>query len=155
MREAFSLLDRSSAGTVNRDDVSEMLSSLGLTTPVPTFFTPSTPHPLPLPTFLSTLSALLAPLSPPAELLAALSAFDDDDSGQIEVDEIKDALLNTAPEADVRSLTSRDVDAVLGEWVSRRAFGTGKKGKREAGDVFRYREWVGSLGPVGEGEKAT
>ena len=108
-----------------------------------------------LPTYLSTLSNLLAPLSPPSELLAAFDAFDDDDSGQIDVAELRDALLHTSPDIGEKALTEQEVNEVMEGWVGRRAFGKGLsagalKGKA---DVFRYREWVTGLGSVGEGGK--
>ena len=119
------------------------------------YFPPSHSQTITLPTYLSTLSNLLAPLSPPSELLAAFDAFDDDDSGQIDVAELRDALLHTSPEIGEKALTEREVNEVMEGWVGRRAFGKGLsagalKGKA---DVFRYREWVAGLGSIGEGCK--
>ncbi|MCJ1403326.1 hypothetical protein MMC11_006549 [Xylographa trunciseda] len=155
MREAFQILDRDSDGQVNRDDVVDMLGSLGLDTSGPSltpFFPPSRPSTLALPTYLSTLSNLLAPLSAPSELLAAFSAFDDDDSGQIDVSELRDALLHTSPETGEKAMTDREVDAVVDGWVGRRAFGKGLTagGIKGKGEVFRYRDWVGNLGSAGD-----
>ena len=116
------------------------------------FFPPSTPHPLSLPTYLTTLATLLAPLSPPNELLAALSAFDDDDSGQLDTDELLDAVINSRPENGARNMSEAEVEAVMDGFVGRRAFG-GKGSSK--GDVFRYREWVAGLSAVGDGAKAS
>ncbi|MCJ1478426.1 hypothetical protein MMC13_007106 [Lambiella insularis] len=156
MREAFQILDRDSDGQVTKDDVIDMLGSLGLNTSGPSlgpFFPPSRPSTVALPSYLSNLSTLLAPLSPSSELLAAFAAFDDDDSGQIDVSELRDALLHTGPEVGEQALNNREIDAVLDGWVGRRAFGKGLAGGaiREKGEVFRYREWVGNLGSVGKG----
>ena len=55
----------------------------------------------------------------------ALAAFDDDDSGQIDVAELRRALLMTGPdvgEEDLR-MSEREVDGILAEFSGRRAFG--------------------------------
>jgi hypothetical protein len=88
-------------------------------------------------------------------MLSAFSAFDEDDSGQIDVKELRDALLHTAPEPGEKPLTEREIDRVMGGFMGRRAFGKqqmGGMGKR--GEVFRYQEFVGSLaGGSAEEEK--
>ncbi|TKA74257.1 hypothetical protein B0A49_06465 [Cryomyces minteri] len=161
MRESFSVLDRHATGSVNASDVGSMLDQLGLDASpaaLAAFFppsnhpsNPSNPATMTLATYLRTLTTLLAPLSPPTELLAAFAAFDDDDSGQVDLGDLRDALLNTAPEAGTRRLSEAEVDGVVAGFSVRRAFGAkgmgGAGGKgRERGEVFRYREFVGSLG---------
>lgn len=122
------------------------------------FFPPGAAQTIPLPTFLTSIAELLSSLSPPEELLSAFSAFDDDDSGQIDVKELRDALLQTAPEPGVEPLNDREVDKVINMFSARRAFGkntAGGLGKR--GEVFKYQEFVGSVagGPEdGKTEKA-
>lgn len=111
------------------------------------------PHPLPLPVYLSQLSSLLAPLSPPSELLAALSAFDDDDSGQIDVNELIDAVANSRPEDGGRNLSRRDIESVMEGFVGRRAFGSFSTSNKGKGDVFRYRDWVANLGAAGASQQ--
>lgn len=151
MREGFQILDRDNDGLVNRDDVVDMLTNLGQdasTTATSQFFPPGAPQTLPLPTFLSTLSSLLAPLSSQTELINALAAFDDHDSGEIDVGELKDALLHTAPDPGERGVNAREIEEVLGGFVGRKAFGKEMKGSGGGGgrgEVFRYREWVGGL----------
>lgn len=89
---------------------------------------------------------LLATLSPSAELLSAFSAFDEDDSGQVDLGELRDALLHTAPEPGEEALTEREVDKVMNGFTGRRAFGKysgGGIGKR--GEVFKYQEFVSSV----------
>lgn len=164
MREAFEILDRDNDGQVTRDDVVDMLTNLGLPPSAQPFFPSNTSPSLPLATFLSTLSSLLTPLSPSSELLAAFAAFDDDDSGQIDVHELRDALLHTSQVecgggSHRAPLSVDEVETVLAGFSGRRAFGGGKglaapaKGSR--GDVFRYRDFVGSVvGSGGEGAKA-
>lgn len=104
-----------------------------------------------MPSFLHTISSLLAPLSSQTELLNAFAAFDDDDSGQIDITDLRDALLHTSPDAGEMALTDREVEQVVGGFRGRREFSKGMGsglGKRE--EVFRYREFVGSV--MGPGE---
>ncbi|KAL2052249.1 hypothetical protein ABVK25_007408 [Lepraria finkii] len=65
MREGFQILDRDNDGLVNRDDVVDMLTNLGQPSSASdiTPFFPGASQTIPLPTFLSTLSSLLAPLA--------------------------------------------------------------------------------------------
>lgn len=96
--------------------------------------------------FLNSIATPLAAMSPSAELLSALSAFDDDDSGQIDVVELRDALLHTAPDPGQQPLTALDVDKVINGFTGRRAFNkskTGGLGKR--GEVFRYHDFVNTI----------
>ena len=159
MREGFQILDRDNDGLVNRDDVVDMLTNLGQpssASDVTPFFPPGAPQTLPLPTFLSTLSSLLAPLSSQTELLNAFAAFDDHDGGEIDVGELKDALLHTAPERGERNLNPREVDEVLAGFTGRKAFSREQArsgGGQARGEVFRYREWVGGLMGAGEDKK--
>ena len=147
MREGFQILDRDNDGLVNRDDVVDMLTNLGQpsgASDVTPFFPPGAPQKLSLPNFLNSLAGLLVPLSEQQELLNAFAAFDEQDGGEIDVDELRDALLNTAPEAGERALSSRDVNEVLEGFTGRRAFGKGI-GAGSRGEIFRYREWVGGI----------
>jgi Ca2+-binding EF-hand superfamily protein len=156
MRESFSVLDRDNNGSVDASDVADMLSQLGLSA------TPSTlssyfsgAQSINLATYLNTLSDLLSGLSHPSELNAAFEAFDDGDDGQIDLSELKDALLHTAPEPGERRLTEREIDMVVEGFSGRRAFGKGGKGLNR-GEVFRYQEFVASItGGGAGGESAT
>jgi len=158
LREGFQILDRDSDGIIGREDVADMLTQLGLSaTPseIASFFPPSTPQTLTLPSFLNSLATLLTALSPPSELLSAFSAFDEDDSGQVDLAELRDALLHTAPDPGVTPLTEREVDRVMSEFAGRRAFGKptgGGMGRR--GEVFKYQEFVASVagGSNGDGK---
>ena len=128
------------------------------------YFPPGAPQTINLHTFLNTLSDLLAPLSSQEELLNAFSAFDDDDSGQIDLDELRDALLHTSPEAGESPLTDREIDDVLNGFTGKKAFGKrapksgGLGGGGRRGEVFRYQEFVGNItggtdtGPEGKAE---
>ena len=163
LREAFSVLDRDSDGQVDRSDVVDVFSSLGLdssSSAAAPFFPPGSPQTMTLPAFLNALGSILMGLSPPQELINAFAAFDDDDSGQVDVAELKDALTNTAPDSGVRVLTGRDVDTAIEGFTGRRAFGRGHNialpgmkgigngmgisGQRK-GDVFKYADFVGNI----------
>ena len=151
MRETFEILDQDNDMQVTREDVSHTLTNLGQedtsSSTIAAYFPPGDPNPLPLSTFLSALANPLSQLSSQAEFLNALSAFDDDDSGQIDVGELKDALINTSPEPGSlegsRALNEREVEMCVGGFCGRREFrkrGLGVQGKK--GDVFRYEEFV-------------
>jgi Ca2+-binding EF-hand superfamily protein len=146
MRESFSVLDRDNSGSVNSADVADMLSQLGLSATPSTLasYFPNGAQSINLATYLNTLSDLLSGLSHPNELNAAFEAFDDGDDGQIDLGELKDALLHTAPEPGERKLTEREIDMVVEGFSGRRAFGKGGKGLGR-GEVFRYHEFVASV----------
>ncbi|KAK3357239.1 hypothetical protein B0T25DRAFT_151349 [Lasiosphaeria hispida] len=153
MREGFQILDRDSDGVVGRDDIADMLNQLGLPanpSDVSAFFPPAAPQTMTLAPFLNSLAASLAALSPSSELLSAFSAFDDDDSGQIDPVELRDALLHTTPDPGERVLTTSEIDKVVSGFTARRAFAKSKAsnlGKR--GEVFKYQDFVTSV--VGNG----
>ena len=108
----------------------------------------------------------MASLSPPEELLAAFSAFDDDDNGQVDVEELRDALLNTAPEEGLgggRGLSEAEVERVMAGFTGRKTFGKmGRGGGRNQGlgalgnargEVFRYNEFVGTVAGGNKGSE--
>ncbi|KAK4151773.1 hypothetical protein C8A00DRAFT_16870, partial [Chaetomidium leptoderma] len=149
MREAFQILDRDSDGIVIREDVVDMLTQLGLpsnASDVSQFFPPSAPQTTTMAMFLNSIAASLSELSPSSELLSAFSAFDDDDSGQIDVAELRDALLHTAPEPGLQPLTALDVEKVIAGFTGRRAFSKNTAaGLGKRGDVFRYHDFVNTV----------
>ncbi|KAJ6082783.1 Calcium-binding EF-hand [Penicillium canescens] len=150
IREAFQVLDRDNDGLVNKDDVIDVLTTLGQdssSSTVSRFFPPGSGQTMNFPTFLNTLSGLMASMSPSQELLNALAAFDDDDNGQIDVGELRDALLHTAPEDGEIRLTERQIDEVFSGFTGRRAFGRGAKtaGMGKRGEVFQYRDFVRNI----------
>ncbi|EXJ78073.1 hypothetical protein A1O3_09234 [Capronia epimyces CBS 606.96] len=164
MREAFSVLDANSTGAIDAESVAETLQSLGLhESNLSQFFPPGQPPQLSLPQYLSQLANLLVGLSPQQELLNAFSAFDDDDSGQIDVVELRTALLGTAPDPGERPLTQKDIDRAMEGFTGRRILGknvigiAGVRGlnspaPKRGGDIFRYHEFVANLtgGPATE-----
>ncbi|RYP62162.1 hypothetical protein DL770_009635 [Monosporascus sp. CRB-9-2] len=112
------------------------------------FFPPGGPQTMTLAVFLNSIAASLAAMSPAAELLSALAAFDDDDSGQADLVELRDALVRTAPEPGERALTPAEVDKIVQDFSGRRAFtkhSVSATGAAKRGEVFRYREFVNSI----------
>lgn len=89
--------------------------------------------------------------------MAAFGAFDVDDSGQIDLAELRDAVLRTAPEAGSGlRLSDREVDNILAEFTGRRAFGAkGVSGKELGGggrgEVFRYRDFMATISGASQG----
>ncbi|EMR66779.1 putative calcium ion binding protein [Eutypa lata UCREL1] len=161
LRDAFQILDRDSDGVVNREDVADMLGQLGLPaspSDLSPFFPPGEPQTMTLAVFLNSIAASLASMSPSAELLSALSAFDDDDSGQVDLVELREALLRTPPEEPGQApLTPGEVDKIVRDFSGRRAFSkhavaATSSGAARRGEVFRYRDFVNSI--VGGGNSA-
>ena len=165
LREAFQILDEDNDGLVKREDISHTLNNLGQPcqqADITPFFPPGAPQTLPLSSYLSSLASLLAPLSGPKELLNAFAAFDDHDSGEVDVAELRESLLNTAPDPGERALSEREVQEAMKGFTGRRAFGRGQlknmAGGRmnleaapvDKGDVFKYQEWVGGITGSGD-----
>ncbi|QDS71123.1 hypothetical protein FKW77_009773 [Venturia effusa] len=153
MRESFAVLDRANSGSVTASDVSQQLAELGLDTSASAlsqYFPPGQPS-INLSSYLNLLCADLTALSRQEELLAAFSAFDEDDSGQIDVGELRDALLTTLPEPGEggRILSEREVDRVMDGFVGRRMFKKGAMGNNSGlggkKEVFRYGDFVGGI----------
>ena len=168
LRESFSVLDSNSNGSIDAASVSETLQSLGLhESNLSQFFPPGQSPQLSLPQYLTQLANLLVGLSPQQELLNAFSAFDDDDSGQIDVGELRSALSNTVPDPGERPLSQKDIDRAMEGFTGRRILGknvigiAGVRGlntpaPKKGGDVFRYQEFVANLtgGPATAQEQA-
>lgn len=110
-----------------------------------------------LPQYLNSLASALVAISPQQELLNAFSAFDDDDSGQIDVAELRRALLATPAEPGERALSEKDIDDALRGFTGRRILAKGgsglaglrtigaPNGRQKNGEVFRYHEFVSNL----------
>ncbi|KAI0528060.1 EF-hand [Xylaria bambusicola] len=148
LRDGFQIMDRDSDGVVNREDVMDMLTQLGLPanpSDISQFFPPGGPQTLTLAAFLNSIATVLVALSPASELLSAFSAFDDDDSGQIDVAELRDALLRTVPEPGERAPTPAEVDKIIAGFSGRRAFSKSSVGGQRRGEVFRYQDFVSSV----------
>ncbi|KAK9458819.1 EF-hand [Lipomyces oligophaga] len=106
IKESFTMLDGDRDGVISRGDLEQMLSSLGQ---IPSSATidkmmSNMPTPLQFPTYLTTMSSILARFSNnKEELIKAFSAFDDDDCGQADAEDLKEALIESG-------LTSDQID---------------------------------------------
>jgi Ca2+-binding EF-hand superfamily protein len=157
MRESFSVLDRSNSGQITKSDVSTTLSELGLDNSASTMsiYFPSGSSSLNLGAYLNLLSGDLARLSRQDELMAAFSAFDNDDSGQIDIAELKEALMTTAPESGA-PLSEREIEEVMEGFVGRRVLKKGQINSNLGGkkEVFRYADFTSSIwGTAGNGSQ--
>lgn len=171
MRDAFQVLDRDNDGLIDADDIAVMLETLGMNPATVTSFFLNGLNPedqtVNLPTFLTSIASLLEPLSSSQELFNALAAFDEDDSGQIDLDELREALLQSQPpSADGSSsepLSGRQLEEVVSGFTARRTFSRGAMSKsgpvpfagRGASrkEVFRYQEFVNSVRGAINGEE--
>ncbi|KAK4890701.1 hypothetical protein LTR27_010628 [Elasticomyces elasticus] len=157
MRESFEVLDASNSGTISAASVAAMLEQMGLPndpSSLRTFFPPGGPDKLNLARYLDTLAGPMSELSHPEELVAAFEAFDIDDSGQIDSNELRQALLQGG---ETSGLSEREIDNILGEFGGRRHFGgkgLGAHGGMGKGEVFRYREFMAGVGGTGVGGEA-
>lgn len=89
-------------------------------------------------------------MSRPEELISAFSAFDDNDNGEVDIVQLRDALMHTVPEqGNQKPLTKEEIDTVMSGFVGRKTFGKKSLGK---GEVFRYHDFIGAVhGDVGKG----
>lgn len=168
LRESFQVLDRDNDGTITREDVAEMLISLGLDASRATtdaYYPPSLgSDAINLPSYLNNIASLLEPFSSREELVNAFSAFDEDDSGQVDLEELKAALLDPALSgagSDGLKLTAQDIEDSVKGFTARKVFdaksakgnahGQWTGGRRP--DVLRYQDFVSNItGPVGQGQ---
>lgn len=95
---------------------------------------------------------MLAPLSSQQELVNAFAAFDEDDSGQVDVKELKDALMHTNPGDGEQPLDEREINEVIDGFKGRREFAKGIAGGRR-GEVFRYQDFISNVMGAGENDK--
>jgi myosin regulatory light chain 12 len=119
-----------------------MLSSLGLDSSPSSInaYLSSAPSPFNLASYLTHLSQQLSLLAPMSDLLAAFEAFDENDDGCVDVEELRSALTGMG-----ERMTDEEVDRAMKGFTKRR----GLRGK----DEFGYREFVGLLqGKGGDGE---
>ena len=70
------------------------------------------------------------------------------------MEELRDALLHTAPGPTGRAMSGRELDSVFEEFSARRTLAKGMVGKEAGrrGEVFRYEDFMAQM--EGAGEKA-
>ncbi|KAJ1736502.1 hypothetical protein H4S06_002195 [Coemansia sp. BCRC 34490] len=94
-KEAFGIFDNNSDSIIDRDDLREMLGSLGqnVTDSYIDAMVNEAPGPINFTMFLTLMGEHLSGTDPESEILAAFQAFDIDGNGLISADELKDALM--------------------------------------------------------------
>ncbi|KAG0662414.1 hypothetical protein C6P46_003360 [Rhodotorula mucilaginosa] len=120
-REAFNLCDQDGDGVISRSDLEGLLASLGAlpssdraksqsVNPDKLASLLSTPSSTPLnfTTFVTLLASHLSPLDPEPELLTAFASFDEDESGFVRVEDLKQALASGR-----EGLNEDEIDALL------------------------------------------
>ncbi|KAJ8103880.1 hypothetical protein POJ06DRAFT_243051 [Lipomyces tetrasporus] len=101
IKESFTMLDSDRDGNISAADLEQMLTSLGQYPSSQTISDMMTrmPSPLQFAPYLTAMSAILCQFSSKDELVTAFSAFDDDDSGHANVQELRDALIEAGVNA--------------------------------------------------------
>ncbi|KAJ2519874.1 hypothetical protein GGI11_002448 [Coemansia sp. RSA 2049] len=94
-KEAFGIFDNNSDSIIDRDDLREMLGSLGqnVTDSYIDAMVNEAPGPINFTMFLTLMGEHLSGTDPESEILAAFQAFDIDGNGLISADELKGALM--------------------------------------------------------------
>jgi len=154
MRESFEVIDISSSNLLTINNLKPILEQLNLDanpSSLSSFFPQGQSQSgLSLAKYLDILSEPMKEISEKEELLAAFEAFDVDDSGQVDVGELKDAVVRAG-------MNEKDVQVILDEFSGRRAFGakgitakdfnSGSNGRQGVGrgDVFKYRDFVAGI----------
>ncbi|KAJ1667384.1 hypothetical protein IW140_000903 [Coemansia sp. RSA 1813] len=94
-KEAFGIFDHNSDSVVDRDDLREMLSSLGqnVSDSYIDAMVNEAPGPINFTMFLTLMGEHLSGTDPESEILAAFQAFDIDGNGLIPANDLKDALM--------------------------------------------------------------
>ncbi|KAJ1857724.1 hypothetical protein GGH12_000668 [Coemansia sp. RSA 1822] len=94
-KEAFGIFDHNSDNIIDRDDLREMLSSLGqnMSDAYIDKMINEAPGPINFTMFLTLMGEHLSGTDSESEILAAFQAFDADGNGVIRADELRDALM--------------------------------------------------------------
>ncbi|KAJ2113232.1 hypothetical protein GGF48_005227, partial [Coemansia sp. RSA 921] len=94
-KEAFGIFDHNSDNIIDRDDLREMLSSLGqnMSDAYIDKMINEAPGPINFTMFLTLMGEHLSGTDSESEILAAFQAFDVDGNGVIRADELRDALM--------------------------------------------------------------
>ncbi|GAA5955732.1 hypothetical protein JCM8115_006837 [Rhodotorula mucilaginosa] len=110
-REAFNLCDQDGDGVISRSDLEGLLASLGQSVnpdKVASLLSTPSSTPLNFTTFVTLLASHLSPLDPEPELLTAFASFDEDESGFVRVEDLKQALASGR-----EGLNEDEIDALL------------------------------------------
>ncbi|KAK9369702.1 hypothetical protein V1509DRAFT_618863 [Lipomyces kononenkoae] len=130
IKETFTMLDNDRDGIVSAGDLEQMLTYLGQYPSSDTIndMMARMPSPLQFPSYLTAMSSILCQFSSKEELVTAFSAFDDDDSGQADSQELRDALIEAG-------VSAADIDKCFKPYIK---FSLGK-------DRLLYKDLVDGL----------
>ncbi|KAJ2784465.1 hypothetical protein H4R18_001087 [Coemansia javaensis] len=130
LKEAFGVFDHNSDGIVDRDDLREMLGSLGQNVPDSYIdaMVNEAPGPINFTMFLTMMGEHLGGTDPESEILAAFEAFDVDGNGLINADELRDALMQMGDR-----FSASEVETMF------------KHAPTTPDDYLKYREFVQTL----------
>ncbi|KAJ2743659.1 hypothetical protein GGI20_003579 [Coemansia sp. BCRC 34301] len=129
-KEAFGIFDHNSDNVIDRDDLREMLSSLGQTVSDSYIdaMINEAPGPINFTMFLTLMGEHLSGTDPENEILSAFEAFDIDGNGLIAADDLRDALMQMGDR-----FSPKDVDIMF------------KHAPITADGHLKYREFVQML----------
>ncbi|KAJ3023582.1 Myosin regulatory light chain 12B [Thoreauomyces humboldtii] len=126
-KEAFSLIDHDSDGFIDKEDLKDMLSSLGqpATDEAVEAMMQEAPGTINFTMFLTLMGEKMSGTDPEAEILAAFEAFDEGKTGTVDADVLRECMTSMGDR-----FTDEEVDVMF-------------KGS-PVGDKngFNYREWV-------------
>lgn len=109
-KESFHLLDKDGDGQISHADLSAMLTSLG--TPKSdaeiSAMLQELPNPLNFAAYFTAMTSLLVDTSSRDELIHALATFDEDETGKINIKELKESLCSGKD-----ALTEQQVDSIV------------------------------------------
>lgn len=95
LKESFALLDKDGNGVISKEDLEAMLVSLGQnpTSSDLSYMLSLIPSPLNFAAYLTFFSTHLSAISPREEITDAFKTFDENNSGKVNLDVLKDALM--------------------------------------------------------------
>ncbi|RKP39087.1 hypothetical protein BJ085DRAFT_42964 [Dimargaris cristalligena] len=129
-KEAFSMFDHDADGFVDKEDLKDMLHSLGQT-PTDSYIEAMIDEatgPINFTMFLTLMGEKLSGTDPEPDILMAFECFDDDSSGLINADELREAMTTMGDR-----LTEAELATVF------------KNAPIDANNNFNYREFVRML----------
>ncbi|KAK9451844.1 uncharacterized protein V1518DRAFT_409699 [Limtongia smithiae] len=101
IKQSFTMLDNDRDGIISRTDLQNMLTSLRQQPDPQTIDKMMTqiPGPIQFPVYLTAMSSILSRFSSKEDLVNAFSAFDNDDNGQADAQELREALIENGVSA--------------------------------------------------------
>ncbi|CCJ29537.1 unnamed protein product [Pneumocystis jirovecii] len=138
LKESFTLLDKNGNGVIEKEDLQAMLISLGQdsSTSDISYMLSLMPSPLNFAAYLTFFSTHLSAISPREEIIDAFRTFDENNSGKVNLNELKDALMTMGSR-----MSEEQVNNALKRFVS--------------GNYILYRDLVNALAGTEEQKNNT